>query len=413
MKILSKNKNTLLLWPNLICFVLTSIVCLLTLTRIGMFREQFGLKALFSLIIGLVSPHLVLRENALNKYNPYAFLIFLVLCITFAIEVYFKVSTNHWLREESVNGGQGDYSYLDLLRTAPIQGRQEIKQFTILGDTKNVLYQPPSSCYAHALEVPKNSRFIFSLALAPEVWNPRMGDGVTFDVTISGDNQINASLYSIYLDPKNLPADRQWVETEINLDPWADQMVIINLCTSAGPNNNNDFDWAGWGEPRIVLPTYYSFLDHYADSRTDSMNTEFGKSSINQQTINYDSRDILFQHPSSRVTYTVDLPAQSSLYFGLGMAEEVWSADKGDGVVYSIYVRDPDKDYVLHRVFQKTLDPKNNPEDRQWFDEKVDLSRFGGKTVEIVFEAMPGLANDFNFDWGGWSNPVIIDETSP
>lgn len=300
-----------------------------------------------------------------------------------------------------------NYAIIDLLKGTELSSQQNI--MIINREPKKVLLSPHAD---FRVTVPASGKLVFSMGLSPSVWQSGKGDGVQFEIFIS-DSDLREKVFSNYIDPKNDVQYRRWNDREIDLSPWSGHEITITLEIGPGPNNNSSFDWAGWGEPRIVLPIYYSLIDHYADSQTDSMNTEFGKSSINQQTINDDSRDVLFQHPSSRVTYTVDLPAQSSLYFGLGMAEEVWSADKGDGVVYSIYVRDPDKDYVLHRVFQKIIDPKNNLEDRQWFDEKVDLSRFGGKTVEIIFEAMPGPNNDYNFDWGGWSNPVIIDETLP
>ena len=46
-----------------------------------------------------------------------------------------------------------------------------------------------------------------------------------------------------------------------------------------------------------------------------------------------------------------------------------------------------------------------------WYS--VDLSHFGGQSVEIIFEALPGPAGDVAYDWGGWSTPVLVDETLP
>jgi hypothetical protein len=62
---------------------------------------------------------------------------------------------------------------------------------------------------------------------------------------------------------------------------------------------------------------------------------------------------------------------------------------------------------------EKLFDPKNNAEDRRWFDERVNLSQFGGQSVDIIFEAGPGPEGNLNFDWGGWSTPVLLDETLP
>ena len=133
-------------------------------------------------------------------------------------------------------------------------------------------------------------------------------------------------------------------------------------------------------------------------------------------TIDYEPRAILFQHPSSRVAYRVDVPERAGLHFGLGLDPAVWSPDKGDGVEYNVYVRDPDEPYKLHRIFHHYLDPKNNPDDRHWQDQVVDLSTYGGQTVDVIFETLPGPAGDANFDpstssgqcWGGWSMPVLV-----
>jgi len=110
----------------------------------------------------------------------------------------------------------------------------------------------------------------------------------------------------------------------------------------------------------------------------------------------------------------VDVPGRAGLHadnkhpFGLGMDPAVWSPDKGDGVEYNVYVRYPDEPYKLYRVFHRYLDPKRNPGDRHWLDQVVDLSAYGGETVDVIFETLPGPAGDANFDWGGWSTPVLV-----
>jgi hypothetical protein len=117
---------------------------------------------------------------------------------------------------------------------------------------------------------------------------------------------------------------------------------------------------------------------------------------------------VLFQHPTSRITYRLEIPQGAGLHFGLGLDPTVWSPDNGDGVEYNIYVLDPGEPNSLERVYQRYLDPKNNVDERRWVDEVVDLSAYGRRTVDIVFEALPGPAGDANFDWGGWSTPVLV-----
>ena len=80
-----------------------------------------------------------------------------------------------------------------------------------------------------------------------------MGDGVQFDVYLR-DGRATYRLYSEYIDPKNNPGDRRWFDASTPLDRWAGQTVTLTFATGVGPQGNADYDWAGWGNPRIILP---------------------------------------------------------------------------------------------------------------------------------------------------------------
>lgn len=246
---------------------------------------------------------------------------------------------------------------------------------------------------------------MFSFALSPEVWQPSQGDGVQFDLYID-DNSTTHHPFSQYIDPKNVSADRQWHDHELDLAPWAGQTVTLTFVTGCGPNDDCRYDWAGWGEPRIVQPIAYNFLTEFPSANHST--TDEAQIRQDTLTIDYEPRDVLFQHPTNRLTYRVDVPERAGLHFGLGMDPSVWTPEKGDGVEYNIYVRRPDDPYVLHRVFHRYIDPKHNPDDRRWHDEVVDLSDYGGETVDIIFETLPGPQDDARYDWAGWSRPVLV-----
>jgi hypothetical protein len=159
-----------------------------------------------------------------------------------------------------------------------------------------------------------------------------------------------------------------------------------------------------------MQPIAYNFLEHLSSAR--HVVQEFGDVRAATQMIDFETRPFLFQHPSSQVVYGLTLPLRSTLLFGYGMDPAVWSPGQGDGMEYNIYVRSPEQSGELYRVFHHYIDPKNNPDDRRWFDERVDLSQFGGQAVEVVFEVLPGPRGDDSYDWGGWSWPVLVDETS-
>lgn len=308
-------------------------------------------------------------------------------------------------------------TYLDLLKQyidMQVEGSTTRPTvFFVDGKVYPTLYAHPSSNITYRMEVPPNSELNFAPLLDPSVWQYGKGDGVQFTIHLQTEDDRRYRLYDAYLDPKNLVSHRSVVTETVDLSYWAGQAVTITLSTGCGPNDDCDYDWAGWGEPRITQPVSYAFLDHFSEARGETLDTETGHAEVITQTINYDARPILFQHPSSQVTYSMELPEQASLQFGLGMSPEVWTAERSDGAEYNLYVRTAEEPEVLHQVYQRRIDPKNNPDDRRWFDERIDLSKYGGQQVEIIFEALPGPANNFDFDWGGWSSPVLIDETIP
>jgi tetratricopeptide (TPR) repeat protein len=307
------------------------------------------------------------------------------------------------------NSKWATYDFLEHLDSAQpsLSNKVQVRRsaFVIDKQPRGVLFQHPPSQLTYSLDVPASAHLSFSLALAPEVWKLGKGDGVQFDIDISNEDS-RWHLFSEYIDPKNVPAHRRWNDREISLYRWAGQVLTLTFATRPGLNDDNHYDWAGWGEPRIVQPIAYDFLDELPNAEVDSTDEE--QTRHDSLTIDYEPRPILFQHPASRVVYRLDVPESAGLYFGLGIDPAVWSPDKGDGVEYNVYVQRADEPYRLHRVFHRYVDPKHNPEDRRWIDQTVGLDDYGGQMVDIIFEALPGPAGDANFDWGGWSMPVLV-----
>jgi tetratricopeptide (TPR) repeat protein len=125
--------------------------------------------------------------------------------------------------------------------------------FVIDREPRGVLYQHPPSEMRCAIALQEPALLRFSLALAPEVWQIGLGDGVRFDVAVdNGTGQ--RPLFSRYIDPKNVQAHRRWHDYELEIAPGASGIVTITLSTDPGPNGNLKYDWAGWGEPRLVQP---------------------------------------------------------------------------------------------------------------------------------------------------------------
>jgi hypothetical protein len=69
-----------------------------------------------------------------------------------------------------------------------------------------------------------------------------------FEVAVGGSEP--ATLFSRWLDPRNNPADRRWVDEAVDLSPYLGQTVTLHLRTL--PGANSAADWSGWGDLRLT-----------------------------------------------------------------------------------------------------------------------------------------------------------------
>ena len=122
--------------------------------------------------------------------------------------------------------------------------------FTIDGEDDVVLFQHPISSLSYDLTPNEQSRFLlFRLAMDPQVWQPDLGDGVLFEVSVR-EGESEETLFSRWVDPKNNPADRRWIDGTVDLNPYLGRPVTLILSTSPGETPASD--WAGWGGLRLT-----------------------------------------------------------------------------------------------------------------------------------------------------------------
>lgn len=122
-------------------------------------------------------------------------------------------------------------------------------------DTRSVLYMHPISEQVQdeiifPLEISQSSVLKFSIAMAKEAWSPDKGDGVTFKIYLQdvNDSSNDKFVFVRYINPKSNPSDRRWRNYLIDLSELKNKQVLLHLITQSGPNDDNNFDWAGWGE---------------------------------------------------------------------------------------------------------------------------------------------------------------------
>jgi hypothetical protein len=171
------------------------------------------------------------------------------------------VSQETWeqLQELGYVHGNQVFSLLEHLEqariVAPSDNHVMSTSFKVAGELRPVLFHHPNSdIIFHGLGIGSTATLELGIGINEDVWN-KEGDGVLFEVIVStsGNSQpAEETVYSRYLDPKNRPEDRRWVDEVIDLKPFANKVLSITFRTSSGPAGNDTFDWAGWSEPRLL-----------------------------------------------------------------------------------------------------------------------------------------------------------------
>jgi hypothetical protein len=119
-------------------------------------------------------------------------------------------------------------------------------------DRQRVLFMHPNSSVSYSITVPTKALIAFNIATSPDSWTME-GDGVAFSIKIVSSD-IPLQIFSMYIDPKNNVADRRWHQEMIDLSAYSEKRITVIFETNAGPAGDNQFDWAGWGNPRIIAP---------------------------------------------------------------------------------------------------------------------------------------------------------------
>ncbi|CAA9262807.1 MAG: hypothetical protein AVDCRST_MAG77-2769 [uncultured Chloroflexi bacterium] len=141
----------------------------------------------------------------------------------------------------------------DPLRGAPGTSRREW------------LYMHPTAQVSVDVALPARPQVWFQAALAldPRVWSAEYGDGVRFQVMLqplgAPDGAAPAApatavpqlLLDRVVNPRADQDVRRWTPVLVDLTPWAGRTVRLTLSTSQ--RGDLSFDWAGWGNPVVVV----------------------------------------------------------------------------------------------------------------------------------------------------------------
>ena len=148
----------------------------------------------------------------------------------------------------------------------------------------------------------------------------------------------------------------------------------------------------------------FDFLLKFAEAEVITGGDDYVK--IASEIISGEERLVIFAHPESRITYSLELPEKARLHCGISLSPYVWSEEKGSGVHFEITLNDNGSERML---FSRYIDPKNRVKDQKWHDIEVDLSSYppGQKQLKFITTTK---GKDNQFCWAVWSHPYLVSK---
>jgi hypothetical protein len=118
----------------------------------------------------------------------------------------------------------------------------------------------------------------------------------------------------------------------------------------------------------------------------------------------------LFQHPpSTRVAYKVTIDPARPIFEAIAvMKKEAFL--RSDGAGFRLELKDGDR---IETLFQAQLDPRSIAADRDGRPIRLDLSKYAGREVELLFSTAPGPKGDSDGDLAGWANLRFASYNEP
>jgi len=125
---------------------------------------------------------------------------------------------------------------------------------------------------------------------------------------------------------------------------------------------------------------------------------------IRDEKIAGETKRAIYAYPPTRIVWHVRLPNDGWLRTALGIDEQAWNKE-GDGVLFLIGVSSEGR---YTSLLEQHLDPHASRADRRWVSVMLDLSQYGGKQVDIIFNTRVSVrGNDARNDFAYWGAPAV------
>ena len=293
-----------------------------------------------------------------------------------------------------------------------------------------------------ALPESSNINLEFDIGLQ---WNPVNSDGVTFIVSVHGEE--------VFRQHHHEP---RWEHIILNLTPYSGKDIVLRFTTNPGPAGNTGWDSAVWGEPEIVAEPVDTPIDvgfflpaepikslpsevrsvgggqYFLETRLPAQillffepvqqvippynlrNAEFvaglefdgifrlgsawNSGARAAATSSEVRKDTINVHPPRNgktvLQFLLNLPqAQNVIFaFSMGLGD---GSNLSDGVTFDVLLNG-------HSQSEQFINKTG------WVDTQISLAEFPGETVLLELVTSPGESADY--DWAHWADLLITAE---
>ncbi|MFH1738305.1 MAG: glycosyltransferase, partial [bacterium] len=148
---------------------------------------------------------------------------------------------------------------------------------------------------------------------------------------------------------------------------------------------------------RSIPPSELNLRDTLNQAKTKTAKRRFVKAT--KTSIAGVEQQSILAHPPTNLIYRLPLTTESCLLFSYAMVPSTYDKP-GEGVRFRITLNES-------LLWEKYLDAKQNPEDRGWHYETLDLPACPGDS-KLTLETQPGPSGNRDFCAAVWGNPRLI-----
>ena len=116
------------------------------------------------------------------------------------------------------------------------------------------------------------------------------------------------------------------------------------------------------------------------------------------------ARESLVLAPGSSTAWRVEVPAGAALRFGIGVEGDKQRDDTRAALRFTVAIDG-------RAAFTRDVNPAARRGDRRWFDERLDLAEFAGRTIDVALGVASESGGQAPAGSAGWSRVRVVRET--